>query len=37
MNKQTLKRLIDVAAGRSPADLHLKNCRVVDVFNKTVF
>lgn len=37
MDKQTLKRLIDVAAGRSPADLRLKNCRVIDVFNKTVF
>ena len=37
MDKQTLKRLIDVAAGRVPADLRLKNCQVIDVFNKTVF
>lgn len=37
MDKSTLKRLIDVAAGRAPADLRLKNCRVIDVFNKTVF
>ena len=37
MDKQTLKRLIDVAAGRAPADLRLKNCRVIDVNNKTVF
>ena len=37
MDKQTLKRLIDVAAGRAPADLRLKNCQVIDVFNKTVF
>ena len=37
MDKQSLKRLIDVAAGRSPAELRLKNCRVIDVFNKTVF
>lgn len=37
MDKKTLKQLIDVAAGRAAADLCLKNCRVVDVFNKTVF
>ena len=37
MDKLTLKRLIDTAAGRTPADLCLKNCRVIDVFNKTVF
>ena len=37
MDKQSLKRLIDTAAGRAPADLRLKNCRVVDVFNKSVF
>ncbi len=37
MDKQTLKRLIDVAAGRAPADLRLKNCQAIDVFNKTVF
>ena len=37
MDKSTLHRLIDVAAGRVPADLCLKNCRVVDVFNKDLF
>lgn len=33
MDKQELKKLIDVAAGRIPADLVIKNCRVVDVYN----
>ena len=37
MDKNTLKQLIDVAAGRAPADLCIRNCRVVDVYNKTVF
>ena len=37
MEKRTLKRLIDVAAGRIPADLCLKNCKVVDVYNRQVF
>lgn len=37
MNKQTLKRQIDVAAGRAPADLRIANCRVVDVYNRSVF
>ena len=37
MDKSTLHHLIDVAAGRVPADLCLKNCRVVDVFNKDLF
>jgi adenine deaminase len=36
MDKTQLKRLIDVAAGRSPADLVLKNCKVIDVFNALV-
>ena len=36
MDKSTLHHLIDVAAGRVPADLCLKNCRVVDVFNKLI-
>ena len=31
MNHQALKHLIDVAAGRAPADLVIKNCRIVDV------
>lgn len=33
MEKQALKRLIDVAAGRVPADTVIKNCRVVDVYS----
>ena len=37
MDKNKLKKQIDVAAGRAPADLCIKNCRVIDVFNKTVF
>ena len=28
-----LKKLLDVAAGRVPADLVFKNCRIVDVYN----
>ena len=37
MDKQTLKHRIDVAAGRVPADLRIANCRVIDVYNETVF
>ena len=37
MHKQNLKRRIDVAAGRAPADLCIANCRVVDVYNRGVF
>ncbi len=37
MYKQTLKHRIDVAMGRAPADLCLANCRVIDVYNKSVF
>ena len=33
MNKESLKKLIDVAAGRIPADTVIKNCKVVDVYN----
>ena len=36
MNKKTLKRLIDVAAGRFPADLVIKNCKVVDVYSGSI-
>lgn len=36
MTKQELKKLIDVAAGRVPADTVLKNCRVVDVYSGTI-
>lgn len=37
MDKQTLKRRIDVAAGRAPADLCIANCRIIDVYTKAVF
>jgi len=37
MDKQTLRRRIDVAAGRTPADLRIANCRIVDVYSKAVF
>lgn len=33
MEKQDLKKLIEVAAGRIPADVVIKNCKVVDVFS----
>ncbi|MFR3684880.1 MAG: adenine deaminase [Enterococcus sp.] len=38
MDKNALKRLIDVAAGREPADLVLKNATVIDVYQaETIF
>ena len=37
MDKNTLKHLIEVSAGRQGADLCIKNCRVIDVFNREVF
>lgn len=33
MEINEMKKLIDVAAGRIPADLVIKNCKVVDVYN----
>ncbi len=33
---EKLKKLIDVAAGRLPADFVLRNCRIVDVFSGTI-
>ena len=36
MNKTFLKKLIDTASGRKKADLVIKNCRVVDVFNAAI-
>jgi len=35
MEKRLLKKLIDIAAGRMPADLVIKNCKVVDVYSGT--
>lgn len=36
MERRELKRLIDVAAGRIPADTVIKNCRVIDVYNGSI-
>ena len=36
MNKEELKKLIDTAAGRTPADVVIRNCRIVNVFTGTV-
>lgn len=36
MERAQLKKLIDVAAGRTPADIVIKNCKVIDVYNSTV-
>lgn len=33
MKKEELKKLIDTAAGRIPADVVIKNCKVVNVFS----
>ncbi len=37
MKRQSLKRLIDVAMGRERADLCIRNCKVVDVYQRQVF
>ena len=36
MDKNQLKKLIETAAGRIPADLVIKNCRAVNVFSGTI-
>jgi len=36
MEKQELKNMIDVAMGREPADLVIKNCQIVDVYSGTI-
>lgn len=36
MKKEQLKKLIAVAAGKMPADLVIKNCKVVDVYNARI-
>ena len=33
MQKEELKKLIDTAAGRIPADVVIKNCKIVNVFS----
>ncbi len=37
MKKEQLKHLIDVAAGREAADLCIKNCNIIDVYNRETF
>lgn len=37
MEKSQLKHLIDVAAGREAADLCIKNCNIIDVYNNDTF
>ncbi len=36
MQKEHLKKLLDVAAGRIPADAVIKNCKVIDVYNGSI-
>lgn len=36
MEKQKLKRIIDTAAGRIPADVVIKNCKIIDVYNSSI-
>ena len=36
MERKDLKKLIDISAGRIPADVVIKNCKVVDVYNGTI-
>lgn len=36
MEKKELKKLIDISAGRIPADVVIKNCKVVDVYNGSI-
>lgn len=36
MQKENLKKLLDVAAGRIPADTVIKNCKVIDVYNCSI-
>ena len=36
MEKQTLKKLIDVAAGRVPADIVIKNAKVINVYAASI-
>lgn len=36
MQNKQLKKLIDIASGRKLADLVIKNCKVIDVYNATI-
>ncbi|WP_430735027.1 adenine deaminase [Halodesulfovibrio aestuarii] len=35
--RETLARRVDMAAGRTPVDTLITNCKVVDVFSQTIF
>ena len=37
MEKSSLKKLINTAAGRVPADLCIKNAKVINVFDRSIF
>ena len=37
LNKKDLKELIDVSSGRKKADLLIKNCQIVDVYNSEIY
>ncbi len=37
LNKNDLKELIDVSSGRKRADLLIKNCKIVDVYNSEIY
>lgn len=37
MNKDEMKRLLDVASGKAPADIAFTSATIVDVFNKELF
>lgn len=36
MEKHSLKKRIDTAAGRIPADIVIENCKIVDVYNSSI-
>lgn len=36
MNRENLKKLIDTAAGRIPADVVIRNCKIVNVFSGNI-
>lgn len=36
MDKSALKKLIEVASGKIPADTSIKNCRIIDVYNASI-
>ncbi len=37
MNKEEMKRILDVASGKTPADIVFKKATIVDVFNKELY